>query len=79
MTNKVVREHIFKVQVPLTSNTTSPPALVYNEDRTVLKEIPITSEMMQLFPEGAVKVYVKGTIDRNGDIDLQQRVKDQDW
>lgn len=72
-------EHIFKVQIPIVSNVIEPDALVYNEDRSILEEVPVTMELQELFPPGVAKIYVKGTYNQKGEIDLQEVVEDQPW
>ena len=72
-------KHIFKVQIPLVSSHECPPALIYNEDRSILDEVPITSKLRALFPEDVFKIYVHGTIDDAGVVDLNEVVGEQEW
>lgn len=69
---------IVKIQRPLASTEPNPPALVYNEDRSVTLHMPITPELKHLFQGGELKVYHKATIE--GDkLMIGRRVQNPDW
>ena len=72
-------QHIFKVQIPLSTNMDHEEVLIYNKDRSILDQREVTPELLALFPEGVYKIYVKGTFSQSGVIDLIQRVADQEW
>jgi len=52
---------IFKVQRALSSNEESPPVLVYNEDRSIMGEVPATQDIIDLFPPDEYKIFIKGS------------------
>lgn len=62
--------HVFKIQLPLSSNAECPPCLVYNHDRSIMGEVSITKEIRDLFPPGVVKIFAEGTF-IDGMIDLK--------
>ena len=70
-------QQIVKLQIPLSSNTPNPGALVYNKDRSYLAEIPITKQIRRLLKD-RLKIYVLATI-KNGVITLSDEQPAQDW
>jgi hypothetical protein len=68
---------IVKIQRPLVSNDDDPPALLYNEDRSVSLQVPFI-DVAQLFGTFQLKVYVNAAM--VGDtLVLGEIVPDQDW
>lgn len=43
---------IFKVQLPLETNDENAPALVYNEDKTIITFIPVTEDLLKRMGDG---------------------------
>ncbi len=72
------KEQIFKVQLPLYTNAPEPQAHVYNEDRSFIGEVPITEDLKSLFPPGVFKIFVTGTIDDKGVVDVGGAVYQED-
>ncbi|MCK5923543.1 MAG: hypothetical protein KAG66_21590 [Methylococcales bacterium] len=70
---------IVKIQRPLESSVdlAAAPALIYNEDRSVTFEVPM-SEIGHLFQGGEPKVYHKAVI-KKGVFKALERVADQPW
>ncbi len=52
---------IVKVQLPLATNDTTPHALVYNEDRSVLAQVPVSRALEKLMKRRA-KAYFSARI-----------------
>jgi hypothetical protein len=71
---------VFKVQRALVSNEESPPVLVYNEDRSIMGQVPATKEVMELFPPNEHKIFVKGSFS-NGELfaDTIYMADEYDW
>lgn len=75
---------IFKIQRAITSNIQSPPCLVYNEDRSILFEMPLLPELEELFGED-YKIYIKSNaadpykVELRESLIIGERVADQDW
>ncbi len=71
-------KHIFKIQLPLSTSLKIPEALIYNEDRSVMGQIPITEDLRSLFPPGVFKIFVTGTIDDEGALNATGTVYQED-
>lgn len=65
---------IFKIQKSFNSDM----CLIYNYDRSYFGELPMTISLDKLFGY-EMKIYVKGTIDAQGVLHIQKRVKDRSW
>lgn len=72
------KEHIFKIQLPLVTNAPVELALVYNEDRSFMGEIPITNDLRALFPPDTFKIFATGTINNKGVVNLSGTVYQAD-
>lgn len=72
-------EHIFKVQLPLSSNTEEgmERALVYDKHSRIQLFVPV-AEVKHFFKPGELKVYVRGKAEL-GKVVLEERVKDRGW
>lgn len=58
---------VFKIQRPLAAMDTMNKILIYNEDRSVIGEVPVTQDWLDAyFPEGSMKIYVDGFVDAAG-------------
>lgn len=68
---------IVKLQWPLMTNEDTPKVLAYNKIRSFNAQIPITPELKQLFGV-KLKIYVEANL-INGELQIVERVKDQDW
>lgn len=68
---------IFKIQRSL-----FPPdadCLVYNEDRSVQGQFPVTKEMRDFMGDD-MKVYVRGVWrKKDGKLEIDERLEDQNW
>ena len=78
---------IFKLQRPLSSNMKYPPCLVYNEDRSIVFEMPMHRELEILFRD-EFKIYIDSPIKKLDGVPLLETlsklfigeiVEDQDW
>lgn len=72
---------IFKMQKPIFSSE-GDTYLVYNRDRTIMSQslkIGQVKEIDGLFNEDELKIYVKGYIDRKGNLVINKKVETQDW
>ena len=72
---------IFKMQKPIFSSE-GDTYLVYNRDRTIMSQslkIGQVKEIDDLFNEDELKIYVKGYIDRKGNLVINKKVETQDW
>lgn len=69
---------IFKIQIPLSTNERTPKALAYNKDRSKEGMFPVTNELLELC-DGAVKIFVKGTMESDGKINIKEIADWQDW
>lgn len=67
---------IVKVQKPLATNTT-PMALVYNKNRSVLGLVPWTKELEKQFGKDDKQYWV--ATEHNGTIELVELTKEQEW
>lgn len=69
---------IFKLQRSLRSPG-GPRALIYNQDRSILGEVPLTGPLMQ-YLRGRLKVYVHANWSRRtGIIHIDNEAPAQDW
>lgn len=83
-TKAMKKSQIFKIQVPLFTSDQEPKALVYNEDRSIINQFPITKGLMKLM-RGELKQFwhcdlipdpkVKGAFQ----IQMDRKAKWQDW
>ncbi len=72
---------IFKMQKPIFSSNEG-TYLVYNKDRSIMSQslkIGQVKEIDDLFDEDELKIYVKGYIDRKGNLVISRKVDNQDW
>jgi hypothetical protein len=68
---------IVKVQRPLVSNSQDPPALIYNENRSVIMYYPMDAELKRILGT-ELKVYWWAHIE--GDtLHLDKPAEEQDW
>ena len=75
-----MKTEIFKIQIPIATNAHVVQAFIYNEDRSYQGFVPV--EMVEgLFPEGVYKTYVRGFINKKGQLETgtEEVVGDQDW
>lgn len=71
---------ICKIQRAIVSNRENPPCLVYNEERTFIKEFTFYN-MEELFGE-KFKIYVEAEmvfINHDFDFIIHKVIEDQDW
>ncbi len=69
----------WKLQLPLFTNVKPAECLIYNENRTKVGQIPVTPEIEALFPRGMMKIFVRGTMDKWGNVNINRRVPYEDW
>jgi len=71
---------IFKVQRALVSNEENPPVMIYNEDRSIMGNVPATQAVLDLFPPDEYKIFIKGSFS-NGEIfaDTIYMAEEYDW
>lgn len=70
---------IVKIQRPLSSNETIPPALIYNEDKTFQVFVPWVRVANLFLNTKAPKIYYEVLVKRNKVKGYIKRVPDQDW
>ena len=69
---------IFKIQLPLASNEPDPPALIYNESRSIERKIRV-DQIEDLFAQGETRIYIEGTVNEDGEIEFHKFVSPRDW
>lgn len=69
---------IFKVQRPICSSENDTPILIYNKDRSIYHQMPISQEMAK-FIGTSYKIYVKGYINSEGILQIVEKVGNQPW
>ena len=69
----------WKIQRSLYTNADVDQVLIYNKDRSVEGQMPLTENVLRLFPEGSHKIFVRGVMNKNGSIDIRAVIEDQDW
>lgn len=68
---------VVKVQLPLFSSGENPPALVYNEDRTVECYCPVTPDLVRAM-EGQKRAFFRASI-CDGVLELSAPLEEQGW
>ncbi|MGI9250792.1 MAG: hypothetical protein ACR2PR_06305 [Pseudohongiellaceae bacterium] len=53
---------ILKIQVPLDTNEPEPFALVYNEDKSIFAQVPMSEDVLSHFDDGEFKIYVSAKL-----------------
>ena len=71
-----VKLEIFKIQRPIASS--SQILLIYNEDRSVYGNLPMSQELAGLMGTD-YKIYVKGYVDDEGMLYIEEKVEPQLW
>ena len=74
-------KHLFKIQRPLSSSDEQgmTECLVYNEDRSIMGQIPMSKDIFELFGD-EVKLYVKGSMSKAGTLNIDAVQADwPDW
>ena len=69
---------ILKVQTSLSTNADTQMVLVYDKDRSVMGEFPITEGIAKVM-NGKPKRYFHAEVDDEGCIHLGKPVKEQAW
>jgi hypothetical protein len=78
--NRVRWEGIVKVQRPIVTNGSMTYCLIYNEERSIMTQLPLDAKAMkQTFPKDELKTYWKATLKYNGIIQLHERVAEPSW
>lgn len=82
LNNMADKMEIFKIQMPLSSNDTNPPALIYNEDRSIQGHIEITPELKEAM-DSRPKAFFYGErfTNDNGELAMgwRQEAPWQEW
>lgn len=73
------KDEVFKLQRPLHTNGDYNEILIYNEDRSVEAQLPVSSEVIELIFNDEYKVYMLGKVGDDGIVRISGRVEDQDW
>lgn len=78
------KEFIVKVQWPITSSEPVPQILIYSEDKTVFRLVPISQELREAMGgrperEPELKRFFRATITPSGNLLLGNRVADPGW
>ena len=68
---------IFKIQLPIVSSEMEPQAFIYNKDKRIMLELPV-SQVLSHFKGDELKVYVLAEPTING-LEIIKRVQYQDW
>lgn len=68
---------IVKVQRPLSASEESPPALIYDKERTIEIFVDFTPELREVL-KGKSKVYCEAEMSQ-GEIVLTKVINDQPW
>ena len=68
---------IFKIQLPISSNEINPPALIYNESRSIELYIRV-NQVKDLFYGSQKKIYVFGEMENN-ELEFHRIAPEQDW
>lgn len=69
---------IVKVQIPLMTNGVEPTALIYNKDRSIIVQIPISDEILSMFQPGQYKIYVFAEL-KDTLLHLGDNAPEQNW
>lgn len=76
--NSKKKFEIFKIQRPLGMIGTSVLVLVYNYDRSIYGQFPMSQELAKLM--GAdFKIYVKGYIDNSDMLQVVEKTTSRNW
>ena len=77
---------VFKLQRSIETTHDFEQAFIYNEDRSIMGQMALTDDVKRLFPEEPIegigdeyKIFVKGTIDSKGVIDITEVTDYQEW
>ncbi len=76
-----MKQEVFKFQRPIMTNDPSMPVLIYNEDRSIIGEFPLTKkEQRKVFSKGEYKTYwLCKPNKKTHKLDLIKQVEGQDW
>lgn len=80
------RKIVFKLQRSIETSEDLEQVLIYNEDRSIEGQMTLTEDVLALFPDEPIegigvphKIFVKGTINRKGVVDIKSVADHQDW
>lgn len=76
-----MRAEVFKFQRPLFTTDPSQPILIYNEDRSIMNQMPLPRKVQKkIFRNGEDKCYwLCKPNTKTQLLDLIKRVEEQDW
>lgn len=69
---------IYKIQLPLLSNTVCPPAMVYSKGKHDIMHMDVTSDIKKL-ANGRNKFFIYGKLTRKNQLIIQKEAPDQEW
>lgn len=69
------KSEIFKIQRPVSNSSL---LLIYNKDRSICSQIPITQEVAKLMAT-SYKIYVRGYVNNDGILQIEEKVSQQRW
>lgn len=70
---------IFKLQRPLSTNDPSPRILAYDENRAIMRMLPMEERYLKYFKDGKVKAYVHARMNGYGDLEIEGPAPWQEW
>ena len=73
------KTEIWKLQRPVFTNQPTSMVLMYNEDRSKEGSFPMTPEVLDLFDDDEYKMFVHGTISKDGQIEFEGEAEWQEW
>lgn len=71
-------EMIFKLQQSIQTSDGIRKMLIYNEDKSIYYEAPITDEIRELMGDN-LKIFVKGRLQKSGNIRIDRALKQDDF
>jgi hypothetical protein len=71
-------QFIVKVQMPIASNHDEPEVMVYNEDRSVMQQFPLSDDLREIMGE-ELKKYFYAHTGMDGFLHLDGEAPAQEW
>lgn len=71
------KEFIVKVQASLMTTCAQQQCLIYNEDRTLFQEFPMSHDLQKIM-RGKDKAFFNAAFD-NGELTINEETKEQSW
>lgn len=70
---------IVKVQVPIMSTDPSMPAMIYNKDRKVMVQMPMSPEIRKMMGNDLKRYFRAKVNEQTKALEFFERVSPQDW